>query len=783
MGGIIKTRIGALTGAVVLGVVGLPALGASVAAADGANLYVNNAAGAHCSDSGQGTQLQPYCTISAAAAKVQAGQTVNIASGDYPEQVTITHSGTAQAPITFTGTIGPLTGYPFPDTRVGGGWNSSFAHGFALKGAEHVRIRNVDVNAKQEAVLVDGGSDVTISQSLLSGGMPSGNIYGFPAVRVTGSAKAVTLVQNGTVGTGGFAKLESGVQGTVISANDLRTSRLTGVVADSAPGTVIVGNTFSAQCHDVVELAGASTGATVENNVISTSDANNHLNPLCAEASTFVGLRVAAEAVTGTKVAYNVYDAQDGSPAYSWAGKTYDDVALFAAATGQGDHDVIGEAELRGWEGDSGGKASPIVDSADENAPGMPAGDRFDVRAVDDPWVADTGTGSGRRDRGAHELDNFGTRYTPVGPVRVLDTRGGTGVDAGAVPAHGTVELPLTGLNGVPADGVTAVTMNVTVTEAAAAGYLTVFPHGDDRPTASNLNWTAGQTIPNLVTVQVKDGKVSFYNGSSGTVHVLADLLGYFSTTGSGFTSTTPHRLLDTRYGTGAPKAPLSAGGTLDLQVAGVNGVPATGLTAVTLNVTVTEPTDHGYLTAYPHGGDRPTASNLNWSKGQTIPNLVTVPVKDGKVSLYSGGGSGTVQVVADLAGYFTATGGDKYHAVAPRRVIDTRAPWFSDGIGEWQPAKPVGAGQVQVVRDVGYSNATAVALNVTVTGGTAPGYLTVYPQGATRPTASNLNWTAGLTIPNQVVVATSESGQNSFFNGSAGSVELIADINGYYAP
>src|SRR5207249_4400762 len=109
-----------------------------------------------------------------------------------------------------------------------------------------------------------------------------------------------------------------------------------------------------------------------------------------------------------------------------------------------------------------------------------------------------------------------------------------------------------------------------------------------------------GQTIPNLVTVQVKDGKVSFYNGSKGTVHVVADLLGYFSTTGSGFTSATPVRLLDTRSAVGAPKAPVQAGGTLDLQVAGVSAVPPTGVTAVTLNVTVTEPSTSGYLTVYP---------------------------------------------------------------------------------------------------------------------------------------------------------------------------------------
>lgn len=766
-GDTIKTRIGALTGALLLGAVALPVLGTGGAAAAVVNLYVNNAGTANCSDTGQGTSAQPYCTVNAAAAKALPGQTVNIASGQYRESVVVTRSGTAQAPITFAGAGRGAT--------TVGNWSGP-AHSFELTGAEHIRIRDIDLSGSQDAVTVHGGSDVAISGNRVEGGS------GFPGIWVTGAAKDVRIQQNDSTGSGGFARVDSGSLGTVISTNVAETSGVAAIVAWNAPGTVIVGNTVSGKCHNGIEVSGTSTGATVENNVVSTSDANSHGGDLCSQAPTLAGVRVAAEATTGTKVAYNAFDAQDGSPAYSWAGTTYDTVSAFAAASGQGSHDVIGNVELLPWVGDSGGTPSPLIDSADENAPGTPAADYDGTRAIDDPWVSDSGTGSGRRDRGAREQDNFGTLYTPVGPVRVLDTRNGTGTATGTVPSHATVELPVTGLHGVPVDGVTAVTMNVTVTEPAQGGFLTVFPHGDTRPTASNLNWTPGQTIPNLVTVQIKDGKVSFYNGSTGTVHVLADLLGYYSTTGSGFTATTPSRLLDTRSAIGAPQAPLGSGATLDLQVAGVQGIPADGVTAVTLNVTSTESASGGFLTVYPHGGDRPTASSLNWSKGQTIPNLVTVPVgADGKVSFYNH--SDGVQVIADVTGYFTASGGDKFHALAPERLIDTRAPWFSNASGTWIPAAPVGGGKTQNLRVSGYQNATAVALNVTVTQGTEIGFMTVHPQGTTRPTASNLNWIAGQTIPNQVVVATSNLGMNSFYNASAGSVELIADLNGYYAP
>ncbi|MFD9127237.1 LuxR C-terminal-related transcriptional regulator [Kitasatospora sp. NPDC059571] len=682
MGGIIRTRLGVLTGAVILGTAGIPAA-ASAANAAATDLYVNNASGAHCSDSGQGTQTQPYCTVSAAARSVQPGQTVHVAQGKYPEQVTLTRSGTADAPITFVGTGGNNSARD-QGTTLGVNFDNR-QHALVLSGVQHIRIKDFALAGGSSTVAIDNGSDIALTGNVIS----SDPIPGYTGVAVTGASEDVSVVGNRVSGLGGMVSVGPGVRGTVVSTNEVRTSgsSTVPVVVDGAIDTVVVGNTLSGSCNDAVSIKGAATGTVLENNILSTADAQNHANPLCSDAPKYAGLRVDAQAAPGTKAAYNAFDSQDGSPAYNWAGTDYATVAAFVAASGQGGHDVIGKVELP-WDGDSGTLDSPVIDSADENAPGMQPTDVSGTTAFDDPWVTDTGTGSGRRDRGARELVDFGTRYTAVTPNRVLDTRSGIGAPAAAVAPGATVDLPIAGLNGLPSDGITAVTLNVTVTDPTAPGYLTVHPHGAPRPTASSLNWTAGKTIPNLVTVQVKDGKVSFYNGSQGIVQVVADLLGYYSTQGGGYTPKSPVRLLDTRAGIGAPKAPLKATGTLDLAVP---GLPA-GVTAVTLNVTVTAPTDHGFLTVYPYGADRPTASNLNWTAGQTIPNLVTVPVKDGKVSLYAAGGYGTVQVIADLAGYYTATGGAMFHAQAPSRVLDTRYPWFASGVGEWQQPAPIGA-------------------------------------------------------------------------------------------
>ncbi|MGI9120104.1 MAG: hypothetical protein ACR2G7_08300 [Acidimicrobiales bacterium] len=180
--------------------------------------------------------------------------------------------------------------------------------------------------------------------------------------------------------------------------------------------------------------------------------------------------------------------------------------------------------------------------------------------------------------------------------------------------------------------------MNVTVTEPSAASFLTAWPSGEPRPNASNLNYVAGQTVPNLVVVKVgTDGKVNLHN-ALGSTHVVADVVGWYSdasvTTGARYRALSPARILDTRTGNGAPRVKLGPNQTLALQVTGRGGVPFSGVSAVVMNVTVTEPSAASVLTAWPTGEARPNASNLNYVAGQTVPNLVVVKVgTDGKVS------------------------------------------------------------------------------------------------------------------------------------------------------
>lgn len=379
--------------------------------------------------------------------------------------------------------------------------------------------------------------------------------------------------------------------------------------------------------------------------------------------------------------------------------------------------------------------------------------------------------------------------YHATTPTRVLDTRegGGVGVSAGAIGAFQEAVLQVAGSTPVPA-GASAVVLNVTVTAPKRSGYVTLYPDGGVRPTTSDLNFEAGQTVATLVVVSVPaSGKLHLFNGSAGTVHLVADVSGYYTganaPSGQGaFGALPPRRLLDTRDSTGAPEAAVLSRKAVAFTVTG-NGVPP-GASAVVLKVTVTEPMSAGYVTAY--GGSRPTASNLNFLKNQTVSNLVVVPVgSDGRVSLFNGS-TGTVHLLADIAGYFLA--GDPVNpgalgALSPVRLLDTR-----DGTGGAKLAVPPLQARTVSVRGRGGvplaiagtdADTGSVILNVTVTAPTASGFLTVYG-GPVRPVVSNLNFVKGQTVPNLVVTQVSTAGTVTLYNGSPGTVELLADVSGY---
>jgi hypothetical protein len=366
------------------------------------------------------------------------------------------------------------------------------------------------------------------------------------------------------------------------------------------------------------------------------------------------------------------------------------------------------------------------------------------------------------------------THFHALSPARLFDTRDGTGIRAGALAGGQTVEVQVSGLKGVPADAV-AVAFNLTSVDATSPTYVTAWPTGQARPSTSNLNPVPGRAVPNIAVVRLGGGKISLYN-HVGSAHLLGDVVGYFTGGGDlGLVPLIPARLLDTRDGTGGIAGAIGGRGAVDLQVTGRGGVPDDAK-AVVLNVTVTEPTEAGYITVWPTGQTRPVASSVNMIPGQTVPNLVMARIGDGgKVSFYNHAGSS--HLVVDVLGAYVDDGAGHFVAVTPSRVLDTR-----DGTGA--PLARLGQAPLNVGvlgrGGVPGSDVTAVLLNVTAVAPTADTYLTVWPTGGDRPLASNLNVPTGAVIPNGVLASVGVNGQVSLFN-FAGTVDVVADVVGYY--
>ena len=245
------------------------------------------------------------------------------------------------------------------------------------------------------------------------------------------------------------------------------------------------------------------------------------------------------------------------------------------------------------------------------------------------------------------------TALTSLVPSRLLDTRTGTGGRTGAFGPGTEFDLQITGRGGVPA-GCAAAVLNVTAVGASSNTYLTVWPNGEGQPYTSSVNVGSGQTAANLVIAKLgADGKLRIRN-DAGNAHVLVDVAGYFTAGDGGrYLPVSPRRIVDTRTGVGAARARVGAA-PLAVAIAGANGLPATGIAAVQINLTAVAPSQDTYLTVYPSGTAMPNASNLNLAGGAVRANSVIARVgADGKIMVACG--QGNTDVLVDVVGFFTA--------------------------------------------------------------------------------------------------------------------------------
>ena len=247
-----------------------------------------------------------------------------------------------------------------------------------------------------------------------------------------------------------------------------------------------------------------------------------------------------------------------------------------------------------------------------------------------------------------------------ITPVRLADTRNPADPVAGKKGAFQEFAVAVAGRPGIATDAA-AVAVNVTVTDPDGPGFLTVWPCGQARPNASNLNFTGGQTVANLAVAALGAGG-TLCVATSVAAHVLVDATAYFAP--GTVAPMVPTRLADTRQ-SGARLGP--AGSPLTVPVAGQAGVAANAQAAM-LNVTVTEPYAAGFVTVWPCGQTRPNASSLNFTAGQTVAGAVLAGLTTSSTVCVAS--STTAHLVIDVTAWFppTARRFPPCHRHLPRR-------------------------------------------------------------------------------------------------------------------
>ncbi len=266
-------------------------------------------------------------------------------------------------------------------------------------------------------------------------------------------------------------------------------------------------------------------------------------------------------------------------------------------------------------------------------------------------------------DTSAATAPNHGNAFVGISPIRIVDTRNQIGDDSvvagGKFSPFDDRTFTVAGINGIPANA-DSVVLNITSVSPTGSGYVTAYPDNTARPTASNLNLIYLVDRSNLAVVKIGDnGKVRLFTGEAGT-HLIVDVFGYYVHGSNGEGKTTavePTRIFDTRNGVGTSQERMQANETRTVQVAGIDGIPSNA-TAVYLNVTSVDSSAWGWLAVWPTGSPMPHSSNVNFTKGLTVPNMTIVQLgTDGTLQVYNDAGfSGTTSthVLIDVMGYVT---------------------------------------------------------------------------------------------------------------------------------
>ncbi|MDQ6676879.1 MAG: hypothetical protein M3Z09_06245 [Acidobacteriota bacterium] len=372
----------------------------------------------------------------------------------------------------------------------------------------------------------------------------------------------------------------------------------------------------------------------------------------------------------------------------------------------------------------------------------------------------------------------LGQYFVPITPCRLADTRNANGPFGGPrIAGQSTRSFTVPNSSCSIPSSAQAYSLNLTVVPQSYLGYLTVWPAGQAQPLVSTLN-SDGRIKANAAIVPAgAGGAISIF--ASNTIDVIIDINGYFvdvrSSAALAYYPVPPCRISDTRSPNGPFGGPFVAGQTartIPMRSSSCS-LPATAQ-AYSVNFTAVPHGPLGFLTASPTGQSRPLASTLNASNGVVTANAAIVPAGiNGSFDIFA---TNDTDLVVDITGYFAppAAGGLAFYSLSPCRTLDSRLPTGSLPF--------TGATNINVAGSSCSppSEATSYVFNVTVVPAGPLGYLTLWPQGTSRPIVSTLNAIDGAITGNMAIVQTS----NGFVSALATDrTHIVLDLFGYFAP
>jgi hypothetical protein len=403
--------------------------------------------------------------------------------------------------------------------------------------------------------------------------------------------------------------------------------------------------------------------------------------------------------------------------------------------------------------------------------------------------------------------------FSPINPIRVLDSRIGLG-RVGAFAANTPASFQITGVGAIPAEkngNIVAVTGNLTVA-APSAGYAVAL--GQTAAAASSgtsmINFLAGQTVSNGVTVQVSSTGALFADFITSTpgasTNIVFDVTGiFYALDASGgpaipvagtseFTAVNPTRAIDTRSGVGTIALAPTVTSTMvanQPMCFDLSGTIAANAKAVVGNVTVTGATNGWAVNLGPVASASPTTSTINFTGGQTVANSVTVALATGAVlcATFISTPGNTTDLVFDVTGFYALNGQDFFTPVAPTRLVDTRqtSGTMLSGVLSanlpriFQVASSTAPTKVTTVVAQG---AVAISGNLTFTNETSGWAGYVGPAPLVGPATSSINFSANQVISNGITVPLGGGYLYPTYISTAGNTaDMVLDVTGFFTP